>query len=78
MITGAAGGFGCACTKVFVREGAKVLAVDISGAEEQLAAEFGAAVTPRQERLAILSAWEKFPIFTGFFFVDWASPDVLG
>ena len=46
VIAGAGGGFGSACTKLFVLEGAKVLAVDISGAEETVAAEYGEAVIP--------------------------------
>lgn len=46
VITGAGGGFGRAATQVFVREGARVLAVDISGAQSDVAAEFGPAVVP--------------------------------
>jgi NAD(P)-dependent dehydrogenase (short-subunit alcohol dehydrogenase family) len=41
VITGAGLGIAKAATKVFVREGAKVLAVDISGAEKDTAAEMG-------------------------------------
>jgi NAD(P)-dependent dehydrogenase (short-subunit alcohol dehydrogenase family) len=44
VITGAGQGIGRACAEVFVREGAQVLAVDISGAEEACAAELGSAV----------------------------------
>lgn len=46
VITGAGSGMGKASTKVFVREGAKVLAADISGAEKATAAEVGGAVVP--------------------------------
>jgi len=46
VITGAGSGMGKASTVVFAREGAKVLAADISGAEEKTAAEVGAAVIP--------------------------------
>jgi NAD(P)-dependent dehydrogenase (short-subunit alcohol dehydrogenase family) len=44
VITGAGSGMGRASAEVFVREGAKVLAVDISGREEETAAALGAAV----------------------------------
>jgi NAD(P)-dependent dehydrogenase (short-subunit alcohol dehydrogenase family) len=46
VITGAGSGMGRASTHVFVREGAKVLAVDISGREEETAASLGDAVVP--------------------------------
>jgi NAD(P)-dependent dehydrogenase (short-subunit alcohol dehydrogenase family) len=46
IITGAGRGIGKACAQVFVREGAKVLAVDFSGAEEDTAAELGSAAVP--------------------------------
>jgi NAD(P)-dependent dehydrogenase (short-subunit alcohol dehydrogenase family) len=46
VITGAGSGMGKASTMVFIREGAKVLAADISGAEKDTAAEGGDAVTP--------------------------------
>jgi NAD(P)-dependent dehydrogenase (short-subunit alcohol dehydrogenase family) len=46
VITGAGRGIGKACVDVFVREGARVLAVDFTGAQKDTAAEFGAAVVP--------------------------------
>lgn len=46
VITGAGSGMGKASVKVFVREGAKVVAGDISGAERDTAAEVGADVVP--------------------------------
>lgn len=46
VITGAGSGMARASTRVFVREGAKVLAADISGREEETAAELGDAVVP--------------------------------
>ncbi len=46
VITGAGQGIGRACANVFVREGARVLAVDFSGKQEQVAAELGPMVVP--------------------------------
>jgi NAD(P)-dependent dehydrogenase (short-subunit alcohol dehydrogenase family) len=46
VITGAGSGMGKASTKVFVREGARVVAADISGAERDTAAEVGDGVLP--------------------------------
>ncbi len=46
VITGAGSGMAKASTKVFVREGAKVVAADISGAEKDTAAEVGTGVLP--------------------------------
>lgn len=46
VITGAGSGMARATTKVFVREGARVLAADISGREEETAAELGEGVVP--------------------------------
>jgi NAD(P)-dependent dehydrogenase (short-subunit alcohol dehydrogenase family) len=46
VITGAGSGMARASTKVFVREGAKVVAADISGAEKDTATEVGEAVLP--------------------------------
>ncbi len=44
VITGAGSGMARASARVFVREGARVLAADISGREQETAAELGAAV----------------------------------
>jgi NAD(P)-dependent dehydrogenase (short-subunit alcohol dehydrogenase family) len=68
VITGAGRGIGRECAKVFVREGAKVLAIDVSGAEKEVAAEIGSAVVPfhadvsQQEQVsaAFDSALERF------------------
>jgi NAD(P)-dependent dehydrogenase (short-subunit alcohol dehydrogenase family) len=46
VITGAGSGMAKASTKVFVREGARVVASDISGKEKDTAAEVGGAVIP--------------------------------
>jgi NAD(P)-dependent dehydrogenase (short-subunit alcohol dehydrogenase family) len=46
LITGAGSGMGRACAQVFVREGARVVAVDVTGAEEETAAGLGDAVIP--------------------------------
>jgi NAD(P)-dependent dehydrogenase (short-subunit alcohol dehydrogenase family) len=46
VITGAGSGMARACTRVFVREGARVLAADISGREQDTAQELGDAVVP--------------------------------
>jgi NAD(P)-dependent dehydrogenase (short-subunit alcohol dehydrogenase family) len=46
LITGAGQGIGAACAAVFVREGARVFAVDFSGAQNDLAARLGPAVVP--------------------------------
>jgi NAD(P)-dependent dehydrogenase (short-subunit alcohol dehydrogenase family) len=46
VITGAGSGMARATTRVFVREGARVLAADISGREKETAAELGDAVVP--------------------------------
>jgi NAD(P)-dependent dehydrogenase (short-subunit alcohol dehydrogenase family) len=44
VITGAGSGMARACSRVFVREGAQVLAADISGREKETADELGDAV----------------------------------
>ena len=46
VITGAGSGMAKASVKIFVREGAKVVAADISGAEKDTAAEVGEGVLP--------------------------------
>ena len=46
VITGAGSGMARATAQVFVREGARVLAADISGREDETAAELGDAVVP--------------------------------
>jgi len=46
VLTGAGSGMGKASVKVFVREGAQVVAGDISGAEKDTAAEVGGSVLP--------------------------------
>ena len=46
VITGAGSGMGRSSSQVFVREGAQVLAADISGGEEETAASLGDAVVP--------------------------------
>lgn len=46
VITGAGSGMGKASARIFAREGARVLAADISGAENETAAEIGDAVVP--------------------------------
>ena len=46
VITGAGSGMAKASVKVFAREGAKVIAADISGGEKDTAAEIGEAVVP--------------------------------
>jgi NAD(P)-dependent dehydrogenase (short-subunit alcohol dehydrogenase family) len=46
VITGAGSGMAKATAEVFVREGAKVVAADVSGAQKDTAAELGDAVLP--------------------------------
>jgi NAD(P)-dependent dehydrogenase (short-subunit alcohol dehydrogenase family) len=46
VITGAGSGMAKASVSVFAREGARVIAADISGAEKDTAAEVGAGVVP--------------------------------
>ncbi len=46
IITGAGRGIGRACAAVFVREGARVAVVDISGAEKDVASELGEQAIP--------------------------------
>ncbi|MFG1702675.1 SDR family NAD(P)-dependent oxidoreductase [Nonomuraea sp. M3C6] len=46
VITGAGAGIGQVCAAVFVNEGAKVLAADLSGGQEETAAALGPSVSP--------------------------------
>ena len=46
VITGAGSGMGRAATQVFVREGARVVAADISGRQDETGAALGDAVVP--------------------------------
>jgi NAD(P)-dependent dehydrogenase (short-subunit alcohol dehydrogenase family) len=46
VITGAGSGMGKASAEVFVREGAKVVAADITGRQDETAAELGSSVLP--------------------------------
>jgi NAD(P)-dependent dehydrogenase (short-subunit alcohol dehydrogenase family) len=46
VITGAGSGMGRASAEVFAREGARVVAADISGAEKDTASELGSGVLP--------------------------------
>src|SRR5262245_10657066 len=46
VITGAGSGMARASTRAFVREGARVLAADVSGREQETARELGDAVVP--------------------------------
>lgn len=48
VITGAGSGMGRASTEVFVREGARILAADISGRQDETAKALGDAVVPFQ------------------------------
>ena len=48
VVTGAGSGIGEACVEVCVREGAKVLAADISGQQKDVAARLGSSVLPVQ------------------------------
>ena len=68
VITGAGSGMAKASTKLFVAEGARVVAADVSGAQDDTAAEVGAGVLPvhcdvtREEDVAALfeAAVEEF------------------
>jgi NAD(P)-dependent dehydrogenase (short-subunit alcohol dehydrogenase family) len=48
VITGAGAGIGEVCATLFVREGAKVLAADVSGRQAEVAAALGPSVSPFQ------------------------------
>jgi NAD(P)-dependent dehydrogenase (short-subunit alcohol dehydrogenase family) len=54
-ITGAGSGLGKACTELFVEEGAKVVAVDISGRQEDTAKALGDSVVPLHCDVAVES-----------------------
>lgn len=53
IITGTGRGIGKACARVFVREGAKVLAVDFTGAEKDTASLLGDNVVPFHADLSV-------------------------
>ena len=46
VITGAGSGMAKASVRAFIREGAKVVAADISGAQKDTAAEIGGEIFP--------------------------------
>ena len=48
VITGAGSGMGRAAAQVFAREGAKILAADVTGKQDETAAELGDGVVPCQ------------------------------
>lgn len=62
LVTGAGSGMGAAMAELFCREGAQVIAVDISGREQEVAAAIGPSCLPvradisRQEDVAALLA----------------------
>jgi NAD(P)-dependent dehydrogenase (short-subunit alcohol dehydrogenase family) len=60
VITGAGSGMGRSCSHVFVREGARVLAADISGGEEQTAAALGDVTKEEQVEAMFAAALEEF------------------
>ena len=47
VVTGAGSGMGKATAKIFAREGARLVISDVTGAEEQTAAEIGGDVIVR-------------------------------
>jgi NAD(P)-dependent dehydrogenase (short-subunit alcohol dehydrogenase family) len=59
VITGAGSGQGEATAEVFVREGAKVLAADITGKQEETAGRLGKAVVPCKVDVAVESSVEE-------------------
>lgn len=68
VVTGAGSGMGEAAARVFAREGARVVAVDISGAEEATATELGdAAVACRCDVSDEASVAAMFAAATGAF-----------
>jgi NAD(P)-dependent dehydrogenase (short-subunit alcohol dehydrogenase family) len=52
VITGAGSGIGAAMAEIFVREGAKVIAADISGQQNEVAKQIGSACVPCQTDVA--------------------------
>jgi NAD(P)-dependent dehydrogenase (short-subunit alcohol dehydrogenase family) len=74
VITGAGSGMAKASTMAFVREGAKVLAADISGAEQDTAAEAGDAVVPFHADVSVESDVEAM---IGRAVAEFGSLDVL-
>lgn len=52
IVTGAGTGIGRAIARVFIREGAKVLAVDFSGAQNNLPEELGPNIVPFQANVS--------------------------
>ncbi|MFA7584747.1 MAG: SDR family oxidoreductase [Novosphingobium sp.] len=53
IVTGAGSGIGAAIVETFHREGAQVVAVDISGRQKELAARLGAGCTPLHADVSI-------------------------
>ena len=58
VIAGAGRGIGKVCAELFVREGAKVLAIDFSGAQDGVAAELGPACVAHHADVSVESEIE--------------------